>query len=145
MSHLLKLLFMTCLRDRLKEYLRYKGLKNKAFEVNVGLSNGALNKMGDNTRVETLDRISIKYPDLNMVWLRTGEGSMLKEVEKSEIELHGSNTGIIQNRSKLKVGGNLTTGTTDSTIYKQRIKDLEQLLAEKERTIQILMGKNNVK
>lgn len=133
------------IQDRLKDFINYKSLTNKEFEKMCGLGNGTAARISEKSRGTILDRISIAFPDLNMVWLRTGEGSMLKEVEKSEIELHGSNTGIIQNRSKLKVGGNLTTGTTDSTIYKQRIKDLEQLLAEKERTIQILMGKNNVK
>lgn len=134
--------------ERIVEVIKWQMASPSSFAKKIGFNQSNLSKIINGKREvpkNLIDGILKIFPEVNEVWLRTGEGSMLKEVEKSEIELHGSNTGIIQHRSKLKVGGNLTTGTTDSTLYKQRIKDLEQLLAEKERTIQILMGKNNVK
>ncbi len=79
------------LRDRVLEFIKVKHLTNSKFESLVGLSNGAVSKMGDNTRRSTLDKISNLFPDLNMVWLQTGKGSMLNEdqIPKGNAELLG--------------------------------------------------------
>ncbi len=66
------------LKERLIDFIEYIGIEKAVFERTVGLSNDAVNKMGDGTRRSTLDKISNKYPELNINWLRTGEGSMLK-------------------------------------------------------------------
>lgn len=49
----------------------------QSFELQCSLSNGAVSKMGNNTRRSTIDKISKSYPELNTNWLLTGEGSML--------------------------------------------------------------------
>ncbi len=64
-------------KERLLAYLKYKGIKKAAFEKIAGLSNGFVDKMGDNTRSAKLEAISNSFPDLNINWLRTGEGSMI--------------------------------------------------------------------
>lgn len=65
------------LKDRLLEFIEFKSLTVQGFEKYVGLSNAAVSKMGDNTRRSTIDKISIKFPELNRVWLLTGQGDML--------------------------------------------------------------------
>ena len=65
------------LRERLLDYIAYKGIDKATLERKSGLSNDAVNKMGDNTRVSTLDRISNAYPDINIAWLKTGVGEMI--------------------------------------------------------------------
>lgn len=67
------------LKDRILKFISYKRITNQSFEQLAGLSNGAVNKMGDNTRKSTLDKISNTFPELNRVWLLTGEGEMLKQ------------------------------------------------------------------
>lgn len=67
------------LKERLLAFLEYKDIKKGTFEKMVGLSNGFVDKVGDNTRVKKLEQISNFFPDLNMIWLRTGEGEMLKD------------------------------------------------------------------
>lgn len=67
------------LRDRIKQFIGFKGLNDSVFEKMVGLSNGSVAKMGENTRRSTLDKISKIFPELNRVWLVTGEGYMLNE------------------------------------------------------------------
>lgn len=66
------------LKERFLAYLEYKGIKKAAFEKDAGFGNGFVDKMGNNTRTTTLDKVSIFCPDLNINWLRTGEGEMLK-------------------------------------------------------------------
>lgn len=65
------------LKSRLIEFIDYKALSVQAFELQCNLSNGAVSKMGNNTRRSTIDKISKSYPELNTNWLLTGEGSML--------------------------------------------------------------------
>ncbi len=64
--------------DRLKEYITYKGLKVAEYERIVGLSNGTVSSMTDNTRKSTYNRLSIASPDLNIEWLKTGKGEMIR-------------------------------------------------------------------
>ena len=65
------------LKSRLINFIDYKGLSVQSFELQCGLSNGAVSKMGNNTRRSTIDKISKSYPELNTNWLLTGEGGML--------------------------------------------------------------------
>lgn len=65
------------LKSRLIEFIEYKGLSVQSFEIQCNLSNGAVSKMGNNTRRSTIDKISKSYPELNTSWLLTGEGNML--------------------------------------------------------------------
>lgn len=68
---------MAGLKERLSNFIDYKGLTVQMFEIKVGLSNGAVSKMGDNTRRSTIEKISKFFPELNANWLLTGEGDML--------------------------------------------------------------------
>lgn len=73
------------MKERILQLIEFLGITVQQFELNVGLSNGAVSKMGDNTRRSTLDRISIKYPNVNISWILTGEGDMLNETPSKEI------------------------------------------------------------
>lgn len=66
-------------RDRLKKYLREKQVSEAVFEDTANLSRGFVSKVGDSIRETNLSKISQSYPDLNIAWLKTGEGNMLKE------------------------------------------------------------------
>lgn len=65
------------MNERVLSFIGYLGVSISEFERYCGLSNGAVSKMGDNTRMATLDKISKAYPQINVNWLRTGEGNML--------------------------------------------------------------------
>lgn len=77
---------MSSLNTRIRDFITYKGITVQNFEATVGLSNGAVSKMADNTRRSTLDKISKCFPELNANWLVTGEGEMLKSVERQPNE-----------------------------------------------------------
>lgn len=67
------------LRDRILKYIEHKGIDKSNFEKQSGLANGFVDKSGDNTRRSSLDKISNAFPDLNIDWILTGQGEMLKE------------------------------------------------------------------
>lgn len=69
------------LKDRIIAFIEKMGFTKAQFEKNAGLSNGFVDKSGDNSRRSSLDKISKAYPQLNMTWLLTGEGEMLKGAE----------------------------------------------------------------
>ena len=69
---------METVRERLIGFLACKHLSQGKFEQSVGLSNGFVAKVGDTIRANNLKKIQEVYPDLNIPWLITGEGSMLK-------------------------------------------------------------------
>jgi phage repressor protein C with HTH and peptisase S24 domain len=75
----------TSTKDRLVQFLASIHMGQGAFEKYVGLSNGFVNNVGDSIRKKSLEKISLKYPDLNISWLLTGAGNMLNtENDSSE-------------------------------------------------------------
>ena len=67
------------LRNRIEEFIADLGITTREFEIKCGLSNGSVNKMNDNTRVSTLDRISTAFPQLNIVLDKISEYLYEKE------------------------------------------------------------------
>ena len=74
-------------KQRVISFIDYLDISHRAFEQKCGLSNGLVNNIKKSISPTTVDRISAKYPELNIGWLLAGEGEMLKndmpEVEDS--------------------------------------------------------------
>lgn len=64
--------------ERLLQLIDYKRITKRRFYNDTGLSNGFLDKVKD-IGVSKLELILSAYPDINPMWLITGEGSMLKD------------------------------------------------------------------
>lgn len=74
--------------DRLMQFIKYSGLSARKFDLSIGASNGYTLRMSKNRASigsDVLENILKAYPDLNVVWLLTGEGPMLKSQEQEEI------------------------------------------------------------
>ncbi len=65
-------------------------------------------------------KITSAYPEINKLWLLTGEGEMLKDQTCTTSDTN-------------------TSANNEIAILKERIRALESILSEKERTIQILL------
>lgn len=95
---------MSNLKERLLSFIDYLGLEKSKFEQVTGLSNGFVDKSGDNIRSSSLEKISSKYPLLNTDWLRYGTGEMLNE-------------HIVQNTSNIQSKFDSTMNITERLQY----------------------------
>ena len=65
-------------KERLIVYLEHIDMNPRSFEISIGAYNGLVSKINTSIKIEILERISKKYPDLNLEWLQIGTGEMLK-------------------------------------------------------------------
>jgi phage repressor protein C with HTH and peptisase S24 domain len=74
------LLFVENTRDRILKFIGYKQVNKAQFYAETGLSNGFLDKTA-NPGTDKLDKILTSYPEINLYWLVTGRGEMLRTKE----------------------------------------------------------------
>ena len=85
--------------DRIKLFRDYLGIGQTAFEVNIGVARGYF------SNVKTLGsdrilRIHTKYPELNIEWLVTGNGEMIKNAEREQKTIEISESAISETKRK---------------------------------------------
>lgn len=71
---------MSSIVTRLHDYIQFKGLSIRKFEMLVGMSNGALGKAiknGTDIQTRYLDNIFKEFPEINPGWLANGHGEMI--------------------------------------------------------------------
>lgn len=71
------------LKSRLIEFIARKECRYDEFEIECGLPNAYVSNIRNNITSRRLEVITAKFPDLNLQWLMTGEGSMSRN-ESSE-------------------------------------------------------------
>lgn len=73
--------------DRLMQFIQHAGLSARQFDLSIGAANGYTLRMKKNRASigsDVIENIVRTYPQLNVSWLITGEGEMLKS--KAPIE-----------------------------------------------------------
>src|SRR2546430_13843559 len=81
--------------DRLAKYLDFIGILPSIFEKKAGISNGYIlnNKVRKGgIGSEILDKIHKTYPELNILWLISGEGEMVVKKIGNTPTIPSSNT-----------------------------------------------------
>ena len=66
------------MKERILQFIEYKRLSKNKFYKETGLSNGILDKQGGISS-DSLEKIYYVYPEINLDWLLTGKGEMLKK------------------------------------------------------------------
>lgn len=69
-------------KERLKTFLKKENIKGVDFCMSIGVSNGFISGMRKSIQPDKLKSIAIKYPNLNINWLMTGEGEMIRNKGK---------------------------------------------------------------
>ncbi|MDR1583529.1 MAG: hypothetical protein LBS55_09805 [Prevotellaceae bacterium] len=78
-------------KERLRKFVEYKGMGRNRFEELVGISLGYLSSKSPSVGSEIIERIVRIYHDLNVEWLVTGHGKMIKTPYWDEIGTSESN------------------------------------------------------
>lgn len=64
-------------KERVLQFIDYKGISKNKFYIETGISNGVLDKKSG-LSMETVEKFYSTYPEINPEWLLTGKGEMLK-------------------------------------------------------------------
>lgn len=65
-------------KERLICFIKYKGISKNKFEIDCGLSKRYVSNIRVSIQPNVIEKISLVFPELNMGWLLTGIGEMLK-------------------------------------------------------------------
>lgn len=106
---------------RLVEFIKTLGKPVSVFETELGLSNGFVNKTNEKMQKKTRMMIQQAYPQLNLDWVFSGEGEMLRSG-------YAKNTPNGENHS---LGGGTVSGNWNNINYgKDNIIVSDQRLLE---------------
>ena len=83
-------------KERLIAFISYLGMSKNAFENACGLSTRYVSNISASVSPDKLKRISLKFPELNVEWLLTGQGEMLRKIHSTptiqgDINISGGN------------------------------------------------------
>lgn len=76
---------METVKDRLLEFIKSTGMSVNRFEQEWGVSGGYVKNISKGIGNDHLERLCQIYPSLDLNWLFTGKGRMLKENIDSDI------------------------------------------------------------
>ena len=85
---------METVKERIEAYLYAKRITKADFCRTIDVSKAYVATLVRSISPEKLKKIADCYPDLDIAWLMTGEGSMLKPVEPQE-----SNAYVVRDAS----------------------------------------------
>lgn len=121
---------MSTVQERLAAFLTEYNLSTQAFERKCNIGVATASKLSQNSRDTTFAKIAKAYPQLNVEWLKTGDGQMLNPQPSVDIDLD------------LKLGGhsqfamrditNIGDTKTQILLLRERIKSLEKELHAKQ-------------
>ncbi|WP_297832917.1 LexA family transcriptional regulator [uncultured Rikenella sp.] len=78
------------IKDRIEIFIENQHIKRSVFEKSCGFSNGYTRNLKGSPSASKIEDILNSFPELNRVWLLTGEGNMLKaDATKSNTRLIG--------------------------------------------------------
>lgn len=72
---------MTNIKNRLEFYLKSKRISKAEFGRRIDVSNAYITSIKKSVSPEKLQKIKCEFPDLNIDWLMTGEGEMIKALD----------------------------------------------------------------
>ena len=88
-------------KERIKLFCRTEGITISAFENSIGASNGYVNAISKSIGIDRINLLLEKYSNLNIEWLLTGKGEMVKtkctpqhNYVDPTIAVHNKNTEI---------------------------------------------------
>ncbi len=115
------------INERFEKFFEYKGIKRSEFERRCGLSNGYTRNLRDSPKSEKMKDILNAFPEINPIWLQTGEGEMILPSINSPVEQRVNGDG-----NKFSGSGDVSDGVPTALLQQalNEITEMRQLLAE---------------
>lgn len=123
------------MKERILQFIDYKRFSKSKFYRETGLSNGILDKKSGLT-LDSIDKIYSKYPEINIEWLLTGKGEMLKTFAQNITQNGNTN---VNNGHNVSGQGNVIKQTNDELM--EIIREKDKQIAEKDKQIAMLIEK----
>lgn len=111
--------------DRLMQFISHVGLSARQFDISIGAANGYTLRMKKNRASigsDVIENIVRTYPQLNVAWLITGEGEMLK-TDKKEQELMAFEELTLEKQKEIET-------IIENKIRERQEAELQSLLRE---------------
>lgn len=71
-------------KERVKKFVKHENIGIIDFEKSINVANGYVNSISKSIGIDKINAILENYPNLNIEWLLTGNGSMLKNIQKTD-------------------------------------------------------------
>ena len=118
-----------CIIERIYQLIDYK--KDSVYKISkeIGVSNGYFSKTkAKNGSVggDIIEKIVNYYTDVNVEWLITGEGPMLKQEQKSQTNTPDDKYLKLLEEHNKTLKEQLKDKEEKEALYKEKIKDLQQ-------------------
>ena len=132
--------------DRIKQFIDFKEITNYKFCQIIGVSNGFLTK----SRAISSDKIELiikHFPDINLYWLITGRGEMIRGMEEVGHKKSISNAGnavnlIDSHKNNIKYNDEVINAKNrEIQLLEKQIQLLEKQIQLLEKQIQLLESK----
>lgn len=120
-------------KEKLKTYLREKGVTQAEFAESIGVSTGYVNAIRKSIQPDKLAIIKSKYPDLDISWLLAGEESLNELHTNTSFTLETSinkskDFNFIELSIEDKLNSLYDTILLNSKVLNDRIEELEEKL-----------------
>lgn len=86
---------LNSVKERLTAFLEYKGINKSEFGRIIGVSSAFISSMRKSIQPDKVALISNAFPELDMTWLLTGEGEMLKPDNNLSDDSSDEHAGLI--------------------------------------------------
>lgn len=118
-------------KERIREYIKVLGISEREFCRRIGVSTSYVNSIRTSIQPDKMKSIGEQFPELNPMWLITGDGEMLQRANVNQVS-GDSNTTVAGN------GNKVTTNDIAGMIELQ--KGYQAMLKEKDAQINKLIS-----
>jgi len=111
------------MKKRLLEIVDYYAISVRKFEEECGLKRGNISNMSDDSSIgsDKLSKIIDRYSNINIEWLLTGSGEMLKKISSSAVISASTKEKDPQYINLYDVSASAGIGSFDEMISKEKV------------------------
>jgi hypothetical protein len=118
-------------KERIKKFIEYREITDRAFCSSIGVSFSYVNSIRKSIQPDKLKTITEVYPELNPIWLITGDGNMLMEGNINNVSGRG-NTAVAGNGNKVTnndISGLIELQKGYQTMIKEKDDQINRLIS----------------